>query len=151
MAESIGKTADWNWLRDTYWFVNDRWLPALMFNSPQNTLTRIVDQTVWHITGCRDAYFWGVRAVLSYTAGDDVPTRGPRSKPSPFTLIGTVTSEGTVQITFVPSSSRSSKPTVGVGRIVEHQGQPTFEMQMSTMASNSRLLFVAASWRTGLT
>lgn len=140
MAECVKNTVDWGWLRDTYWYVKDRWLPALMFNSSQNTLTRMVDQTVWHITGYRDGYFWGVTAVLSYAAGDDVPTRGPRSNPSPFTLIGTVTPEGNIQITFVPSSSRSSEPTAGVGRIVEHEGQRTFEMQMSSMASNSRLV-----------
>ena len=138
---AAGDEAKWNFLDDTYWIVPTPYLPAVVLaNLGTPHLVPAVDQTVWHITGCRDGYFWGVTAVLSFTAGDDAPTRGPRSKPTPLTLIGTVTPEGTVQITFVPSSSRSSQPTVGVGRIVEHEGQLTFEMQMSTMASNSRLL-----------
>jgi len=128
----VENPTDWNWLKDTYWYVQDTWLPALQFDASKNTISWLVDQTVWHITGYRDGYFWGVTAALVYTAGEEVPARGPRSHPNASTLIGTITPDGAVELTFVENSGRSSGPTVGVGRIVEKEGRRSFEMQMST-------------------
>jgi len=129
MAEN---PTDWNWLRDTYWYVRETWLPALQFDSSNNTVSWLVDQTVWHVTGCRDGYLWGVSAALVYPAGEEAPTRGPRSHPNATTLIGTITPDGMVELTFVEVSGSSSEPTVGLGRLVEKAGQRSFEMQMSS-------------------
>lgn len=124
--------ADWNWLRDTYWYVRDTWLPALQFDSSKNTVSWLVDQTVWHITGYRGGYFWGVTAALVYPAGEEAPAQGPGSHAKATTLIGTITPDGTVELTFVDISRGSSEPTVGLGHLVEKDGQRSFEMQMSS-------------------
>ncbi|MCP5048958.1 MAG: hypothetical protein GY940_17440 [bacterium] len=121
----------WSWLGDTYWYVQERWLPALRYDSPENKLNWMVDQTVWHITGYRYGYFSGVAGVLVYPAGEGTADQGPRSRPVPMTLIGTVTPGGTVGLTFLPQSG-SGQITSAPGRIVEMSNQRTFEMQMAS-------------------
>lgn len=120
----------WKWLEDTYWCVPPVSLPALRFDQDDNALAWLVDQTVWHITGYRDGYFWGVSATLLREAGEEVPERGPGSQPTGFTMLGSVTPEGGVHLTFIQSSGGSS--TIGLGRIVPFEAALAFEMQMST-------------------
>ena len=127
-------TTTWSWLEDTYWCVPPASLPALRFDQDGNTLTWRVDQTVWHITGYREGYFWGVSATLLRDAGEEAPERGPGSQPRGFTMLGSVTPEGSVHLTFIPSSGGSS--TIGLGRIVPHGAGQAFEMQMSTGAGS---------------
>ena len=45
-------------------------------------------------------------------------------------MLGSVTPEGTILLTFIPTSGGSS--TIGLGRIVPHGDRRAFEMQMST-------------------
>jgi len=123
-------TMTWSWLEDTYWCVPSVSLPALRFDQDGNTLTWLVDQTVWHITGYRDGYFWGVCSALLRDAGEAAPERGPGSRPRGFTMLGSVTPEGAVHLTFIPTSGGS--PTIGLGRIVPFEAGHAFEMQMST-------------------
>ena len=127
-------TTNWNWLEDTYWCVPPVSLPALRFDQGDNALTWLVDQTVWHITGYRDGYFWGVNAALLREAGEEAPERGPGSQPRGFTMLGSVTPEGSVHLTFMPSSGGS--PTIGLGRIAPFEAGQSFEMQMSTGAGS---------------
>lgn len=122
--------SDWSWLADTYWYVPEESLPALRLDPSENTLTWVVDQTVWHITGCQAGYFWGICTALLYDAGEEVPKRGPGSKPSSLTMLGSITPEGRVHLTFL--STQSGSATIGLGRIVPHAQGRSFEMQMST-------------------
>ncbi len=129
-TKSTGNPADWSRLEDTYWYVRDEWLPAMQLDVSDNALSWVVDQTVWHVTGYRDGYFWGALGVQIYPAGEDVPRRGSGSRPMSMTLFGSVTPEGSVQMAFTSPRDSSGPPTVGYGRIVERDGQPSFEMQM---------------------
>jgi hypothetical protein len=131
-------TTNWRWLEDTYWCVPPQSLPALRFDQDDNTLTWRVDQTVWHITSYHEGYFWGVTAALFRDAGEDVPKRGPGSQPTGATMLGSITPEGNVHLTFIQTSRGTS--TIGLGRIVPHEGGQAFQMQMSTGAAGQTTL-----------
>lgn len=138
---------DWAWLQDTYWYVLTPDLPAPQFDPDRNTISWLVDQTVWHITGYRNGYLWGVTSALMYDAGEEMPTRGPRSRPGHLTLLGTVTPGGQVQLTFV--STRGSGSVInGFGQMVRYRGEWGFEMQMSTERMGSRVLHWATMVQT---
>jgi hypothetical protein len=124
----------WKWLAGTYWCVPPTSLPALRFDDGDDTLAWRVDQTVWHITGYREGYFWGVSATLLRDAGEVAPERGPGSQPVGFTMVGSITREGRVYITFIPNSRGSN--TIGIGRAVPHETLWSLEMQMSTGSSS---------------
>ncbi|QNM98393.1 hypothetical protein [Chitinimonas koreensis] len=116
---------DWRWLEDTYWYVQPAQLPALQYDPDDNALAWVCDQTVWHFTGYRDGYLWGVCATVMQSAGDD------GGRPVDFTIVGSITPEGRVYLTFVPArNSRSA--TVGIGRATPHNGGTSMEMQMSS-------------------
>jgi hypothetical protein len=138
---------DWSWLKDTYWYVLAPDLPALQFDPGDNKLSWLVDQTVWHVVGIKNGYIWGVTSVAIYNAGEEMPTRGPRSRPAQLTLLGTITPSGQVQLTFIPTGGPSST-TTGLGQMVRFQGAWGFEMQMSTDRSGSRVLHWATMVQT---
>lgn len=121
---------DWSWLADTYWYVPVESLPALRLDESENTLSWVVDQTVWHVTGYREGYFWGTCVTLLRDAGEELPERGPGSKPRSFTMLGSITPEGRVHLTLL--SSQSGSATIGIGQTVRHGQGWSFEMQMST-------------------
>jgi hypothetical protein len=131
MAEHpTASPSDWSWLADTYWYVPVESLPALRLDTSENTLAWVVDQTVWHVTGYREGYFWGVSVTLLHDAGEEVPERGPGSKPMSFSMLGSITPEGRVHLTFL--SGQSGSATIGIGQTVRHGQGWSFEMQMST-------------------
>lgn len=133
------RRSDWTWLKDTYWYVLTPDLPALQFDTDENKLSWLVDQTVWHIANYRNGYIWGVTSVMMYNAGEEMPTHGPRSRPSQLTLLGTITPSGQVQLTFIPTG-RPGSATTGLGQLRQFQGGWAFEMQMSTERMGSRVL-----------
>lgn len=128
----------WNWLEDTYWCVPPMNLPALRFDPDGKSLTWLIDQTVWHITGYRDGYLWGVCSTLLREAGEEAPERGRSSQPRGFTVLGSITPEGRVHLTFIPDSRGSS--TIGIGRAVPYGTGWSMEMQMSTGAGSQTTL-----------
>ncbi len=119
----------WSWLADTYWCVPPANLPALRLEEGDK-LAWQVDQTVWHITGYGDGYFWGVSATLLRAAGEAASEQGPGSQPLGFTMLGSITPEGRVYLTFIPVSAGSI--TTGIGRAVPHETGWSLEMQMAT-------------------
>lgn len=54
--ETPDRHTDWAWLESTYWYVPTPGLPAPQFDAGENTLTWMVDQTVWHVIGQRRGY-----------------------------------------------------------------------------------------------
>lgn len=130
---------DWTWVENTYWYVLPPDLPALQLDPDENALSWLVDQTVWHITGYKNGYLWGVTAAVMREPGQEMPSRGPGSRPSQLTLMGTVTPSGQVQLTFVPGRG-SSSATIGFGQMVQRRGEWVFEMQMSTDRRGARVL-----------
>jgi hypothetical protein len=134
MAEHMDPNrSDWSWLQDTYWYVPTENLSALQLDPENNTLTWVVDQTVWHVTGYDNGYFWGVSATLIRQSGEETAQQGPASRPVCFSMLGTITPEGEVHLTFIPSLTSSSRSaTIGIGCAVKHQSGWSLEMQMSS-------------------
>jgi hypothetical protein len=114
--------ARWSWLANTYWYVPKPNVPSVIFLPTTQTLVPLSDQTVFHITGYRDGYFWGV----------SVTQLGPLPA-ADSSLIGTVTPEGRVLLLFTPMDD-SSGPTIteGIGQMTRKFGQWTMENQMFT-------------------
>ena len=136
---------DWTWLADTYWMVLAPDLPALNFSPRGDALSWVVDQTVWHISGTRDGYLWGVASVLMTDPGD-APS-GRRARPQHLSLLGTVTPSAQVQLTFIPSDVPADA-TTGLGRLVHQTDGWGFEMQMSTDRLRARVLHYATMVQT---
>ena len=116
-------STDWNWLQDTYWYVLPANIPALQYDPDSNALNWVNDQTVWHLTGYRLGYFWGISSTVIQKRG------GEPVGPVFYTMLGSITPEGRVHITFIP---RQGDPVIGIGCVIEHQNQRSFEMQMSS-------------------
>lgn len=125
----------WQWFENTYWYCSANCMPAIQTQS-SNTFTWVMDQTVWHITGYRDGYFWGVSSVL-LTPMEEEPN--PEEK-SDSTFFASITLEGQVHITFAPSQSSVPTTTTGFGKITPHHGQPSFEMQVSSGPASNMLV-----------
>ena len=123
IAAPVAATARrWSWLANTYWYVPTSNLPAVLYNSATGSLQAVSDQTVFHITGYGDGYFWGnsVTQLGSGSASDS-------------SMLGSVTPEGKVLLTFTSTSTNSSPSlTDGYGTMVRKFGQWTMENQMFT-------------------
>jgi hypothetical protein len=129
------KPSRWRWLGEgegTYWYVPNANLPAVEWDSsdPQN-YSPILDQTVWHIENYEGGYFFG-------TVVAQIGLHPPQCQ----YLIGSVTPNGTVYITF---NSLTDPPvgspslTTGVGKMVLKGNDWTFNMQMSSGSSSNQV------------
>ncbi|MBL4704969.1 MAG: hypothetical protein JKY54_10635 [Flavobacteriales bacterium] len=117
----------WEFLKDSYWYVPVAYLPALQISADGSPPTPMVDQTLWHITDYKYGYFWGNSAALLYEEGTS-----PTDPPSASRLVGTITPQGKVQITFMPFNQLGpAMSTVGIGIMEESRKEWVFEMQMS--------------------
>jgi hypothetical protein len=114
--------ARWSWIEGTYWYVPTANLPATIFNPSSGALVPILDQTVYHVTGYRNGYFWGP-TVSQFGS----------STPSGSSLVGSVTPEGRVLLSFTASSG----DTQGFGSMTRKHGQWTMENQMFTSSSGT--------------
>lgn len=102
------------------WVVPPQTLLAYLYDNANTT--PVSDQTVWVITNYNKGYFSG----QSYTAIDN-------SILSQRYMIGSVTSEGKVFITFYSGTSSSTDLVSGVGVLnVKSSGQCSFTMQMNS-------------------
>jgi hypothetical protein len=120
-------TNRWSWLANSYWYVPTSNLPAVLYNSSTGTLAPVSDQTVFHITGYQSGYFWG-KTVTQLGSGS----------PSCTSLVGSVTPEGQVILTFTNTSGDSAPSiTQGFGVMQRKFGQWTMENQMFTAPSST--------------
>lgn len=125
--------SDWSWLQDTYWYVLPENLPALQFDPDDDTLAWVIDQTVWHITRFQNGYFWGVSSTLIQQGEQQSLQQRDGSSPVCFTMLGTITPEGQIHLTFIPCKASSSRSaTIGMGCAVEYRNNWSLEMQMSS-------------------
>lgn len=117
----------WSWFAGTYWYVPPQNLTATVFYSQSNTILPVSDQTVFQITGYRSGYFWGKSVTQIGT-----------SSPSGTSMVGSVTPEGRVLLTFT-TTSQGGSPTVteGFGQMRRKFGQWTMENQMFTAPGSS--------------
>jgi len=134
--------ARWQWLNDTFWYVPNEYLLALASSPSLTAPIPVTDQTVYHIE-YKAGYFWGTTAV-SYMG---TQASAQRAAPACLQLVGSVTPEGQVHLTFTPlpasstaAADRSTEPTVGLGVMTRQQGEWTMENQMSTVAAGNVLL-----------
>ena len=118
MANTVG---DWRWLEGTTWYVPTSGLPAYIYAPEKNQLVPIQDQTVYTITGYRNGYFWGRTA-----------TSVGGSTPSCKSLVGSVTPEGKIYLTFTNQPFDGSDSTIGIGSMVRKGYQWSMVNQMST-------------------
>jgi hypothetical protein len=117
----------WSWLANTYWYVPTANLSAVLYNSTTGTIAPVSDQTVFHITGYRDGYFWGKTV-----------TQLGSSSASGTSMVGSVTPQGRVLLTFTHTGSTSSPSvTEGFGTMVRKHRQWTMENQMFTSPSQT--------------
>ncbi|MBV8773835.1 MAG: hypothetical protein JO166_16135 [Deltaproteobacteria bacterium] len=127
-ASSKGSSGDnWTFLGNS-WYVPRGNVEAI-FSSTSNggTFIPITDQTVFYIRTYQGGYFWGRVSTMLTIAGQS-------SGPNCFQLVGSVTPEGTVDLSFTPTGS-SGIPTTGLGTMRFIKNQWSMENQMSTSAS----------------
>jgi hypothetical protein len=102
------------------WIVPPQTLLAYLYNN--GTTTQVSDQTVWVTSNYNKGYFSG----KSYTA----ISTGTLSEKY---MIGSVTADGKVFITFYSGTSLSTDLISGIGTLaVNSAGQCTFTMQMNS-------------------
>lgn len=107
-------------------FINSTWIvppqTLLAYLYDNGNVTPVSDQTVWVISDYNQGYFRG----QSYTAIDS-------SILSQKYLIGSVTSEGKVYITFYSGTSTSTDLVNGIGTLtLKSSSQCSFIMQMNS-------------------
>ena len=132
-------TNRWQWLNNTYWYVPSQYLLAVVSDPSLGPPIPVSDQTVYYISNYKGGYFWGTTAV-SYTAPHSEP-----SSPTCLQLVGSVTPEGEVHLTFTPLSSTTPAPaapapTIGIGNMTFQQSKWTMENQMSATVIGDLLL-----------
>ncbi len=127
-SAAVSSTARrWSWLANTYWYVPTSNLCAVLFNSATGSVQPVSDQTVFHITNYGDGYFWG-----------ESVTQLGSSSASTASMLGSVTPEGKVLLTFTTTSTNSSPfITEGYGTMIRKYGQWTMENQMFTSPSDT--------------
>jgi hypothetical protein len=113
--------ARWSWLANTYWYVPKQNLSAVIYDSSSGALVPVLDQTVYHISGYRNGYFWG-ETVAQFGNGT----------PSSAALVGTVTPQGRVLLSFHSSDT----VVTGYGQMTRKWGGWTMENQMFTQSSS---------------
>lgn len=106
--------------KNSTWIVPPQTLLAYLYDN--GNVVPVSDQTVWVISNYHQGYFSG----QSYTAINN-------SLLSKRYLIGSVTSEGKVLITFYSGTSTSTDLVSGFGNLnVKSSGQCSFNMQMNS-------------------
>lgn len=111
----------WRFLNGSYWYVPEANLKAIL-TTPHSPPVPITDQTVFFVEKYVDGYFWGVTAVQLTSVAP---------KPICFQLVGSVTPEGQVNLSFTPTGSQGTR-TQGFGSMRFHEGSWKMENQMST-------------------
>jgi hypothetical protein len=102
------------------WVVPPQTLLAYLYSNA--TVTPASDQTVWVISDYNQGYFSGI----SYTSINNIIL-------SQKYLIGSVTSGGSVYITFYSGTSTSTDLVSGIGSMTaSSSGQCSFTMQMNS-------------------
>lgn len=124
-------TKEWTWLAQdggTYWYVPQDTLQAIQWDATAPSAhVSIDDQTVWHIEGYDNGYFFGP-AVVKFAGY-------PRLCQY---MIGSITPQGRVYIAFNPLQvipDDAPAITSGTGTMTQKNQAPAFVMQMSSGSS----------------
>ena len=120
----------WSWLEGTIWYVPPENLQAILTTSDSRKVTNLIDQTVYSIDGYANGYFWGVVRTQVMPAGTTLPA-DPDSSPSCRRLVGSVTPQGAVHLSFTPIDDEGDS-TTGIGTMQRYDGAWTMQNQMTT-------------------
>lgn len=120
----------WSWIENTIWYVPPKSLPAIMTSAASPAVGQLVDQTVYSIDGYSNGYFWGVVRAQLMPSDTPLPA-APDDPPTCMRLAGSVTPQGTLNLSFAPMSDTGDR-TTGVGFMQRHAGDWTMELQMTT-------------------
>jgi hypothetical protein len=128
-AQPEAGVRQYDFLRGSKWYVPPSTLPAMEMDLSNGRVRALLDQTVWEITNYRYGYFWGrTVAVFKYAA-----TGQPIGAPGCSRMVGSVTPDGRVHITFIPQGQQTmSLATTGTGTLSGNANRRLFQMQMST-------------------
>lgn len=122
--------ARWAWFEDTIWYVPPENLPAILTNADNRAVVKLIDQTVYSIDGYAGGYFWGVVRTQIMPGDTSLPAE-PDDSPSCRRLVGSVTPQGTVNLTFTPIDDQGDQ-TKGLGTMRRFEGAWTMENQMTS-------------------
>jgi hypothetical protein len=126
----------WNWTEGTIWYVPPDGFPALLTSPNSNKVGEIYDQTVYSIDRYWKGYVWGYQRVQFWQKSDSMPVK-PDSDPTCARMVGSITPEGTLNISFTPLDGGTR--TTGVGFMEKRDGKWTMEMQMTTGSDDVQL------------
>lgn len=129
-AEPEATIKRWSWLGGTIWIVPHANLPAVMTEADSKAVVQLIDQTVYSIDRYEHGYFWGTARAQLMPASTKTPAP-PDSSPTCMRLVGSVTPEGTLNMSFTPVDDTGDR-TTGVGFMRKKGGEWTMELQMTT-------------------
>ena len=131
-SEAAPTPKRWAWLEGTVWYVPKANLPAIMTSPDSPAVIPLRDQTVYVIDGYRDGYFWGVSRAQFVAPGE--PPRVPPDNDDPTCnrLVGSVTPEGTLNLSFAAMGDADRERVTGVGTMRKRGGAWAMELQMTT-------------------
>lgn len=122
--------ARWAWMEGTVWYVPPENLPAIVTSADTRAVTKLIDQTVYSIDGYANGYFWGVVRSQLLPADTALPAE-PDDPPSCQRLVGSVTPQGTLNLSFTPFDDDGDR-TTGLGTMRRFEGAWTMQNQMTT-------------------
>lgn len=123
------KPGRWSWTEGTIWYVPPAGFPAIISSPESNKVLTVYDQTVYSIDRYWKGYIWGYQRVQFWPKSEDQPVQ-PDSDPTCARMVGSITPEGTLNVSFTPLNGATR--TTGVGFMEKRDGKWTMEMQMTT-------------------
>lgn len=128
-AAADPKPGRWNWTEGTIWYVPPNGFPAIVSSPDTNEVLEVYDQTVYSIDRYWKGYIWGYQRVQFWPKSEKIPV-DPDSDPTCARMVGSITPEGTLNVSFTPLSGGTR--TTGVGFMQKFDKAWTMEMQMTT-------------------
>lgn len=122
----------WAWLEGTAWYVPNANLLAIMTSPDSPAVIPLRDQTVYVIDGYRDGYFWGVSRAQFAAPGGPRRVAPDDDDPTCNRLVGSVTPEGTLNLSFAAMDGADRERVTGVGTMRKRGGAWAMELQMTT-------------------
>jgi len=139
-AEMSTDANNWEWLKNTYWYVPEQNLLAIRSDPETGQIEQVYDQTVFQITNFLGGYFWG-KVVVQLMTGTGSSPAAADPPVMCFQLVGSVTPEGSLYLSFSPtptshrSRQQNNTPTVGAGVMRLKDDKWTMELQMASGTS----------------
>jgi len=126
----------WAWLEGTVWYVPQESLTAIATNATNTAVMNLLNQTVYSIDGYSGGLFWGVARVQVMRPPVKLPA-DPDDEPYCMRVAGSVTPQGTLNLSFLPRSGGYS--TTGIGFMQRYESAWTMELQTTSSAPGEQV------------